>query len=103
MAPSSVSIRPTHDGTPLSQIANRIFGASLKSIETANPTPTVAADMKRRETIAEETLQSILRSPGIDAILYVTERQLQPIAAAVPIVVTRPEGMDAAIVELLAR
>jgi hypothetical protein len=59
--------------------------------------------MKRREAIAQETLQSILRSPGIDAILYVTERQMQAIAAAIPIVITRPEGMEAAVAELFSR
>jgi hypothetical protein len=101
--PSDVSIRPTNDGTALSQIANRIAGAGLKPTETANPSPTVAADVKRREATAEETLQSILRSPGIDAILYVTERQMQPIAAAIPIVMTRPEGMEAAVAELFSR
>jgi len=100
---SSVSIRPTNDSIALSQIANRISGGGLKSTETANPTPTVAADMKRREAIAEETLQGVLRTAGLEAILYVTERQWQPIAAAVPIVVTRPEGMDVAIVEVLSR
>ena len=101
--PSAVSTRPTNDSTVLSQIATRISGSGLKPGETTSPTPTVAADMKRREALAEETLQGVLRVAGLQAILYVTERQLQPIAAAVPIVVTRPEGIDAAIVELLSR
>ena len=100
---SSVSIRPTNDGTALSQIANRISGGGLKPTETANQTPTVAADLKRREAIAEETLQSILRSPGIAAVPYVTERQMQPIPAAIPIVITRSEGMEAAVAELFSR
>ena len=58
---------------------------------------------KRREALAEETLQSVLRVAGVEAILYVTERQMQPFAAAVPIIVTPPEGMDAAVAELLSR
>jgi hypothetical protein len=59
--------------------------------------------MKRREALAEETLLSVLRLAGIEAIVYVTERQMPPRAAAVPIIVTRPEGMDVAIADLLSR
>ena len=100
---SSISIRPTNDTTALSQIANRISGGGLKPSETTNPTSAISAEMKRRVAMADETLQSVLRVDGVEAILYVTERQLQPIAAAVPIVVTRPEEMDGAVGELLSR
>ena len=100
---SSVSIRPTNDATALSQIANRISGGGLKPSETTSPTPDITAEMKRRVAIAGETLQSVLRVEGLEAILYVTEGQTEPKSAGIPILMTRPEGMEAAVAELLSR
>jgi len=101
--PSSVSIRQTNDPTALSLIANRIMGSGLKPSERTDPSPAMTSEMKRREAIADETLQSVLHVEGLGAILYVTERQMQPIVAAIPVVMTRPGGMEEAVAELLRR
>jgi hypothetical protein len=100
--PSSISVPLTSDSGRLLAVANRLSGSGLRADVTADPTPAITADLKRRETIADETLQSLLRYTGIDAILYVTERQIQPISAAIPIVITRPKGMEAAVAEFLS-
>jgi len=99
---SSVAIRPATERTPLLQVANRISGAGLKPSETANPTPAIAADVRRREAAAEMTFQSAVGAIRLTGIIYVTERSTQPPAVSIPIVVTRPEGMDAAVAELLS-
>jgi len=57
--------------------------------------------MRRREALAQTTVESVLSVGGIDAILFVTERQMQPIVATIPVVIARPEGMDAAVAQLL--
>ncbi len=100
--PSSVSIRPTTDRTPLLQVANRTTGAGLKASETANPTPAITADVRRRDAEADMTFQNALSAFPVAGIVYVTERTAQPAGVSIPIVVTRPEGMDAAVAELLA-
>lgn len=99
---SSITIRPTHESAPLLQVANRIAGGGLRADETASPTPAITADMKRRESVADATFQSTLTMEGLEGILYVTERQMQPIQGTIPVVVTRPEGMDAAVAQLLS-
>lgn len=98
---SEVTIRPTTDRTLLLQVANRISGGGLKPSETANPTPAITADVRRREREADMTLQDALSAFPVEGIVYVTERPAQPAGVAVRIVVTRPEGMDAAVAELL--
>ena len=98
---SSVSIRATIETTVLLPVANRISGSGLKPSETENPTPTTTAEMRRRESVAETTLRDAAAFP-LAGIVYVTERQTPPLAVSVPIVVTRPDGMDAAVAQLLS-
>jgi hypothetical protein len=100
--PSSVSIRATTETTVLLPIANRISGSGLKPSETENPTPTITAEMRRRELEAETTFQDAVRAAPLAGIVYVTEREIPPLAVSVPLVVTRPEGMDAAVAQLLS-
>ena len=96
---SSVVIQATTDTTPLSDVARKITGAGLKPSEIANPTPAVAADMARRESTAQTVLQRTIAAMRPDAVIYVTERQPQPtVVATIPVVVTRPEAMEAAAV-----
>ena len=90
-----------HQSATLVQLANRIAGGGLRPEETVDPTPSIIADMKRREALADTTWQSVLTTAGVGGILYVTERQVQPTTGSVRVVVTRPEGMDAAAAELL--
>ena len=98
---SSIALRPTQERATLVQLANRIAGGGLRPEETVDPTPSIIADMKRREALADTTWQSVLTTAGVGGILYVTERQVQPTTGSVRVVVTRPEGMDAAAAELL--
>jgi hypothetical protein len=100
--PSSVTIPPTTERTPLLQVANRILGAGLKASETANPTPSITRDVRRRQADAETTLQDAVSTLRLTGIVYVTERTVQLGGVSIPIVVTRPEGMEAAVAELLA-
>jgi hypothetical protein len=98
---SEVTIRPTTDRTLLLQVANRIAGGGLKASETANPTPAITADVRRRVAEADMIFQNALSAFPVAGIVYVTERPAQPAGVAVRIVVTRPEGMDAAVAQLL--
>jgi len=99
---SSVAIRPTNERTTLLQAANRISGVGLKASETANPTPAITADMRRREVDAETTFRNAVTGLRLAGIVYVTERTAQPAGVSIPIVMTRPEGMDAAAAEILS-
>jgi len=58
--------------------------------------------MRARLDPAEARLESSLSVVGFEGIVYVTERQMQPIAATIPVVITRPEAMDAAVAQLLS-
>jgi hypothetical protein len=100
---SAVAIEPTNDRAPFVYVANRISGAGLKPSETTNPTPAVAVDIARRESTAQTVLQRSLAAMRPDAVIYVTDRQTEPTGVTVPLVVTKPEGMDAAVVALPSR
>jgi hypothetical protein len=100
--PSSVAIRPTIESAPLLQVANRITGGGLTASDVANPTPAITADIMRRQAVAGQTFQSSLSAVRLEGILYVTERQTGPTPVSTPFVITRPEGMDAAVAELLS-
>jgi len=100
---SAVVIQPTTDNMRLSDGMHRITGAGLKASEVANPTPAVASDVVRRESTAQTVLQRSLAAMWPDAAVYVTARQTEPTGMTIPLVVTTPEGMDAAVVALLSR
>jgi len=100
---SSVAIRPTNESATLLQVANRITGGGLKASEIADPTPAITADINRRDTVAQAAFRDVLTSIPLTGILYVTEREIQPTGVTIPIVITRPEGMDAAVIALLSR
>ena len=100
---SSVTLRRTNDSAILMRLANRVTGGGLKPSEIATPTPVITADMKRRGTVAEATFLDAINAMPLAGVVYVTEREIQPVRVTIPTVITQTDGMDSAVVELLSR
>jgi hypothetical protein len=114
--PSSISQPLTTDRELLLQIANRATGSGVPRDVAVDPTPAEQNEGRKREAVAEKTFEDVIsafQTPRarvietaqvqLDGILYVTERELKPSDSAVPIIVTRPQGVDAAVADLLSR
>ena len=105
--PSSISIPLTNDAARLLSIENRIAGNGLTPEQLANPTPDIEREITRRDRIAQETLESVAKlfpnvaaTVHLDAVLYITQRELPPTNLTIPVVFTRLEGIEAALAAL---
>lgn len=105
--PSSISIPLTTDPTILLGFENRVSGSGLTPEELANSTPDTEREIARRDRIARETLQSVAANfqdsaatVQLRAVLYITQRAFIPTGLTIPVVVTKPEGVEAALLAI---
>jgi hypothetical protein len=99
---SEVSIAPTSDTTALVSIANKISGGGLTPNELANPTPYVERDITRRSIMARRELQTAVDVAHPDAVLYITQGELPGTGWTIPVVLVRPEGIEAAFIAIVS-
>lgn len=95
-------IRPTTERSELVQFSDRMKGAALRPDEIANPTPAIAGEMAFRDRMARDTVREAIAQVQPGAVIYISGAEVQPAGLSIPVFVTTPNEIDAALDRLLA-
>lgn len=91
-APSTVP-QPTTDPARLAEMVNRVKGSGVRS---AGP-----REIANRDTRARDTLRQAVERLQPSAVIYVTEKEVQPSGFWMPVFLTTPKEIAAAVARAL--